>query len=433
MIVIDNKKYYNADKLREEDSAYFYGCRGVRNIIEKRKIDEKYYVYAMYNKKKGWYISKSSRAKLLLRVKWVKKNIPKYNDDIENEIEEAPEILILEDEEKFKDSRENILEIEVRGEKNKDKCYFNAKDIEKIFNINRLRDSITTKTSNYTNNNHYKYFICKNINSNDKLTTSKKMFLTYKGVLKVLFSSRVTIAEHFIDWATDILFTVQMGTKKMKNKLVSDIMGVSAEAVKQVFKKSGEKFSCVYLFHLGNVKELREEMNIGKEIPNDHLVFKFGRTDDITRRTKEHIKTFEKCERIELKLKRFTYIDPLYVSDAEQDINSFFSMYGKDVRYNNSKEIVTVDPKYINEVEKRYKQIFNEYGGRTKELQFKVKELENKLELIRKDIIIRDGIIETKNKEIEMKNKEIEKNKRISELEKRVLEQDIHILKSKLN
>ena len=53
--------------------------------------------------------------------------------DINNlyDIAPAPQILNLEDNEKFKDANGNILNIEVRGERNHKKCYFKVKDVKK--------------------------------------------------------------------------------------------------------------------------------------------------------------------------------------------------------------------------------------------------------------------------------------------------------------
>ena len=70
---------------------------------------------------------KYARAKLYLKEEWVIKNVPKMMDEVRQELykyEEAPNILELEIEEKFKDKNGNIIEIEVRGERKYNNCYF---------------------------------------------------------------------------------------------------------------------------------------------------------------------------------------------------------------------------------------------------------------------------------------------------------------------
>jgi hypothetical protein len=56
-------------------------------------------------------------------------------------------------------------------------------------------------------------------------------------MLKILCVSRNNKTTHFIKWATETLFTCQMGSIEQKQDLTSNILGVSIKAVKQVFIK----------------------------------------------------------------------------------------------------------------------------------------------------------------------------------------------------
>jgi hypothetical protein len=149
-ITINNNKYYSAHDLNKYDSTYFYGCsRTVRNILNRRAITSDNYLYATFNKKIGWTIladqeKPATKALLLLASKWVVKNVPKMMPMLDrskgsngsngsnksigsnesNESKEslyeypaAPEIIILDDEEKFKDNENKTVEIETRGER----------------------------------------------------------------------------------------------------------------------------------------------------------------------------------------------------------------------------------------------------------------------------------------------------------------------------
>ena len=49
-----------------------------------------------------------------------------------------------------------------------------------------------------------------------KKNVNKELYLTYLGMLKVLFSSRSGNAEMFQEWAFKVLFTVQIGSKEDK-------------------------------------------------------------------------------------------------------------------------------------------------------------------------------------------------------------------------
>ena len=73
-------------------------------------------------------------------------------DEVRQELykyEEAPNILELEIEEKFKDKNGNIIEIEVRGERKYNNSYFKFKDVSNGFNMPNLYASVMNETSNY--------------------------------------------------------------------------------------------------------------------------------------------------------------------------------------------------------------------------------------------------------------------------------------------
>lgn len=143
IIRFGSHQYYISSELYTYDPTFFGNINRRSDIIKKAKIPEGEYIYA-YEKEKKWIRSKQSYkvAKILIKKTWVDCNVPKLKIDILNknklteehdteiniddlyEIPPAPEILELNDEEKFKDKDGNILEIEVRGERHFDKCYF---------------------------------------------------------------------------------------------------------------------------------------------------------------------------------------------------------------------------------------------------------------------------------------------------------------------
>ena len=129
-------------------------------------------------------------------------------------------------------------------------------------------------------------------------------------MLKILFSSRTGIADKFIDWATETLFTVKMGTIEQKEELISGIIGIPAKSLRQVLKTSTQSVHCVYRFALGTAKNLRGSMNLPMDILDDYIIVKYGYTDDLMRRTGEHIKTYEKIKGSKLELMNYVYVDP---------------------------------------------------------------------------------------------------------------------------
>ncbi len=417
-IKIKKVNYILAEKVRETAPLFFKGCRNVRELIVKKNISDDNYIFCQ---KIGdeWKIKSGSSKKLdvlFLKEEWVTENIPEYSSTLEYDIKEAPPIIDLEDNEKFHDDENNVYDIEVRGKRKYDECYFLVKDVSKCFAIKKLYDVIINKSFSYEPNIHYKYFICNNsMNHGKKLI--KKLFLTYTGMLKVLFTSRVGNANKFIDWCSKSLFTLQLGTKKQKQKLVGDVMGCSYETIKELFNKTASTIPCVYLFTLGTVKELRKSFKINEEYKDTAIVCKYGFTKDLEERSRVHTKNFEKIKNVKVNLKLFSYVDPLYISGAETHIKDFFSMNKMVFETSINSEIVIIPSSFMSKVKKYYKDIDILYGGHIKEIQINFNDLKHKMEVLK--LTHSNEIKDLKNENKDLKNEiELLKLKHDLELQK---------------
>ncbi|AVG46755.1 hypothetical protein [Acanthamoeba polyphaga mimivirus] len=224
------------------------------------------------------------------------------NDNDNNKITLAPGIIKLTKNEKLKDNKGNIVEIEVRGTRDHNNCYFRVSDVAKGFCMKKLCDHIVQKGTGYKQDKDYKFFyLQKNPLKKDKIKNGiKKLFLTYEGLLRVLFVSRNKTVGKFIGWATKTLFTAHLGTQEQKNLLSSKLMGVSADIVEQVFNKTSSTLPVIYLFTIGKVKDLRTVLDIGDEYDDECIVAKGGETIDLTRRIGEHNKTYAKIPGVKL-------------------------------------------------------------------------------------------------------------------------------------
>lgn len=240
---------------------------------------------------------KYCRAKILLKKEFCDINIinppsPKKKvfvktpeENIENEyIEErkvAPPILFLNEEEMFKDAEGTILDIEVRGERDRKKIYFRMIDIAKEFNSPNLRKTLLNDGSDFQRNIHYKTFTLQScVNNYDPKNTSKKLslFLTYKGLLRFLFVSRNKCAEAFQDWAEDKLFTMQMGETDKKEELAAEALNVNVKDLRLMLKKHASTFPSIYLLKIAKVADIRKKMNIPDNFEDDAAVYKYGMT-----------------------------------------------------------------------------------------------------------------------------------------------------------
>lgn len=320
--------------------------------------------------------------------------------EYQSEIENAPPILELEDEEKFHDTDGNILEIETRGERDVDKIFFRVRDVMKRFDMPILDISLRHEASGYEIGMHYKTFnrfdtqvnyLC--VKSFKSFKREKSLFLTYTGLLRVLFVSRNKNAETFTIWATQKLFTMQMGSKEAKEILGTEVLNIKIENYRAVFGKYAEKFPCIYLLSLGKVEALRETFGIPAEINDELTVYKYGFTNDIKRRLGEHNKDYGKLKNVNVELELFTYVDLKYTAEAEADVRDIFETYdtvldipGRKVETYDTvsdiqgrKEIVTLNAKQFDRIKKEFGRTGREFAGATKGLQEEIARLKTEI------------------------------------------------------
>ena len=70
-----------------------------------------------------------------------------------------PGLIELKKSEKMRDNEGNIVEIEIRGTREYNNCFFLVRDVSKGFGMNKLHDTLIKKSScSYINGTHYRYF-----------------------------------------------------------------------------------------------------------------------------------------------------------------------------------------------------------------------------------------------------------------------------------
>lgn len=180
IINIDDKHYYNSLYIINNAPIYCKNSRNGRQLVLNKNILEKDYVFAR-KVKNVWVLSKDESDKydkVLIRRSFVKKNKILYNGlndieatiDIENEItitqkhikyKKAPNIIKLEEKEKFRDDDNRVLNVETRGDKkNYTNIYFKAYAVSKELDKPNLSNSLLSKHCSYTYAKDYVYFSC---------------------------------------------------------------------------------------------------------------------------------------------------------------------------------------------------------------------------------------------------------------------------------
>ena len=300
----------------------------------------------------------------------------------------------LEDEEKFHDTDGNILEIETRGERDVDKIFFRVRDVMKRFDMPKLTDTLTRTRidfDGYEPGLHYKHFtrpVPDGVGKSKDTTKKpvKALFLTYTGLLRVLFVSRNKNAEKFSRWAITKLFTIQMGTKEDKDVLGAKILNVNLECFKSVFRNYPRSFSAIYLLKLGRVEDLVETFQISETIDKNSFVYKFGFSRDLKQRVTDHEGDYGKLKNVNIEVELFHYIDVSLLSDAEGELRSIFEGYEMRLnvpRINDSpgrNELVVLNKKQFERVKKDYANTGKTYAGASEEMQEQVRQLKQQIQ-----------------------------------------------------
>ena len=470
------QEYYNSKDLLAYKPEFYYGCTSKpRNIITKKNIPKDEYAYATFEKlTKKWNPTDESckKAQLLISTKWVDQFYFKIEtiqmdetvtpnpiqsqqftipipplppqsdnridkDDDENghgedkevlnedeegqqqqqqhqEIENAPPLLHLDDSEKFHDADGNVIEIETRGERNKKKIYFKVKDVSIGFGMPSLYRNICADRG-YDYGLHYKHmFIRSSFLNVENDTIKKDLFLTYRGLIRVLMVSRNKNADKFQDWAEEKLFTIQMGTRDQKVKLGAEVLNTSPRTLKAIFDKHASTFPSIYLMMLGKVRDVRETFGIPADKPDDSTVYKFGFSEDLSRRVIELETEYSKLPGVTMQIATFQIIDAKYTSEAENEVRDTCSAFEVRVKKTTQgfNELIVLDDKQFANIKKLYRRIGDEFAGATLGLQKQIKEYENELMRLKLEMQYKDDLhkkdIEYYKKDIELKETVIE-------------------------
>jgi len=420
-------EFYLADDLFTHAKIFCKGSRNGRQLLDKHQIPEKDYMYARKDNDNNWIANDGDSKKfdkVLISKKYAEKYIPEFSKKAKYDIDMAPPILVLKKKEKFKDHNRNIIEIEVRGERFASKCFFKVKDVSDGFGLKSLHKNIIDENTGYEENIHYKFFICENIHNVENNVIKKKLFLTYNGLLRVMFVSRSSSAETLSLWATETLFTVQLGTKPDKQKLATKLLDVDTNTIKNIFNKSASTMPCIYLFEFGtlNNSDIRESFKVDDDDYTDrtYTISKFGLTDDLPKRSSEHEATYGAMNGVNMKLIFFQYIDPLFLSKAETLLKHLIKKIGLSFKYKNHTELIAYTKADFKFIQEQFQMIGNKYRGRVAEIVDINKELEHQLNESKYKLNLSDEKHKNKINALENKNKLLEKEIEILKLKQTI-------------
>jgi len=302
---VDDDIYYLVNDLRDICPRLFVGCqKSMPKLVEKHKLSEgDHYWISQVN---GEYEVKDRKTnnktdKMIISRSWLHgSGLCDFDDKLSEctssdpKYEELPGLLILKDNEQIYDNDGNYYEIEVRGKRDVKSIYFKCCDVAKMLGKEPkyLKTAILNKDRGYERDEDYKVFISigsslmtheNNIGPNKKL-----LFLTYHGLLKVLFTSKNTNIKKFLHWVDNIVYVAHLGTKDQKQAQAAKLLKLDRHAVKAMLSRNPKSMSCIYLLSLGKVKDLRSKFDIGGNYDDNHIIYKFGRTTDLAKIITRH-------------------------------------------------------------------------------------------------------------------------------------------------
>ena len=382
-INLNNKIYLQADEIvRLHPETFKEGKKKPRQILQFKRIPSDEYIFGSCVKS-GWRVSSetNNKAKLLITKEWLNHYLeslsspqPKEEAQIvPTDIQDAPPILKLMDSEKFNDANGKILDIEVIGEREEDRCFFRVKDVATCFNDSSIYDNIPKTHTSYQLNVDYVYFYrpydVRTTDNRTMIQKKKELFFSYNGMLRYLFVSENPNAKAFRKWASRILFAMQLGTSEQKESVGSELFGVSLDTVSKFFGTCVRDVPMAYLLKL---TEARESMEIPYGNHKEWLVVKpgqHGKQDTkygFIGRMKGHKQEYKEFKDT-MEYMHFVFVDPMYVSDVEAKIKEFFSEF--KLEYGNKSEVFLIHKTKLEDVKQFFRQLSIEYSGNHADIQ----------------------------------------------------------------
>lgn len=385
----ENNEVYDATHIKETNPDLFRGKnKAIISIIKSHNIPQEQYIFASILKnvyKRLPYDSIYKSKRILIKKDWVDKNIPGFATEIVKKPDYPllPPIIELPDEKKLKDKNGESISMVVCGEFHIDKIFFRAKDVATMLELKQLSTMLSDKyVGSFTENVHFVKFDISNakFNDNQVIKNPVALYLTYHGLMRILFVTRSEYSLTFQKWALNILFTHQFGSKDKKIELANDLLETTnIPAIKAFLKTDVNCLPAVYLFELGKAKDLREIFNIPAIHDDETIIYKYGLTTDLARRTSEHASKFKKLG-IKINLKHHTIIDCAYLQKAENEIKRYFTNMKYSINNPDYTEIVAIPTSYTPQLVVDFKQLCERYNGKLTEIKIQMSRLEDKIE-----------------------------------------------------
>ncbi len=205
---------------------------------------------------------------------------------------------------------------------------------------------------------HYKIFV------NNNNTKKKILYLTYIGFYKAILTTYSLETQPFVESVINQMARYHFALPYCQLEMATEMVMIEPEILKDYDKNI---MSCIYLFKIGSVKQLRTGMKLDKKYKNTDIIYKWGKTTNLKNRTENHLRTYGKFKGSEFELAYSIPVDKHFITRAENDVKFLFEKLGYDLEYTNHKELAIVPHTAFNSITQEYDNILNKYIAIQKE------------------------------------------------------------------
>jgi hypothetical protein len=349
-------------------------------------------------------ISQLKKNKKLMKLIEILPDINNEEYDIESDIEDESDvesvidcesnfidlpIITLEDHEKFKDVNGEIFEIEVRGERSKDKILFKAKDLAEFFGMKSLVKNLIDNRKKYQYEIDYIILGNQLCDKGAQLESSKinidrnNVFITLIGFIRVIFVSKSgnENIQLMFNWILDLVYTHKFGSTDEREELSKDLLKCILN----------EKLSGLYYINLGTFNELYDNMNISKEeyppdVYGSFNIGKYGLSEDVNNRYKQHSNKKDGYGKFSsnIDFKWMILLSPSNLPKAESLLKNLLKSDGFNFDYNadnkNHTELIMFNPSKGLRLKKIFRQVSELFPSKENELNKIIEDSKEKYE-----------------------------------------------------
>ena len=140
---------------------------------------------------------------------------------------------------------------------------------------------------------------------------------------------------------------------------------MNAQMVKDVLTACVTDMPCVYLFDVGKITEQRKHYDELKSFKKG-ILFKWGCTNNLKRRTSEHLNNYGNLLSSTLMLKYFSPDDNVYEAEVENEIREYFKPTA--IEFMNYKEFVILDKTQISGARRFYEDVYKKFSSKITDL-----------------------------------------------------------------